>query len=171
MEREFETAISSEHHWLTLISCLIWRSWSRRIIICFGEVDPGEESIRNKDLLWWFRIAAEGGSEKNTNYTVIHVWKHDKITLNTSFLIPDCLLGFPDLTSLIPEESPVFFLIPLQTGNFFLFHFIFRTPPHPPPHLRTEQPRSKESSGIVSYGFNYPIGNDFYPFGFVLRSK
>ena len=32
-----------------------------------------------------------------------------------------------------------------QKNHLFclLFHFIFRTPPHPPPHLRTEQPCRK----------------------------
>ena len=43
-----------------------------------------------------------------------------------------------------------------QKNHLFclLFHFIFRTPPHPPPHLRTEQPCRKEFTGIRSYGLS-----------------
>jgi hypothetical protein len=88
------------------------------------------------------KIAAEGGPEKNRVYCPIPPLKPFKFASRHLFSCSGSASGFCSR------------LVLFQKNHLFclLFHFISKTPPHPPSHLRPEQPRSKESSGIVSYG-------------------
>ena len=87
------------------------------------------------------KIAAEGGPEKNSVCCPIPPLKLFKFgSKHVVFLFRNCVRALLRI-GLIPEKSPVLSLIPLYSQNT----------PHPPPHLRTEQPCRKEFTGIVSY--------------------
>ena len=78
---------------------------------------------------------------KKIGFAVLfHLWNRSNSRPNTCFLVPELLQGSaPDW----PYSRKITCFVSYSTS--------FPKHPPPPPHLRTEQPRSKESSGIVSY--------------------